>query len=330
MASLRSAIKKALKFCGDDGVFASCRFISSASGNGGHIVATDGQTGTVVEVSKGFEIPDCVVSKQSLVAAVKSRKLEFQTKDDLLYLGDGTPEYLCSVHPSSAFPLTPERPTDNSFQATTEWQELRKILHARGTNDNNPELHGIVFSRDGYAEATDSYRVARVWVGDMGLDGSVPGKVFLAWPTKKPFSVAVHDGAAWFKLMDEYRWGAVFFDENYPDTTQAIAQGSSSVAAPLAHLIENIEQTSQKLATDCITLYVSHLCDPGDPETAWAGSPNESHPDAYATQVSAKQILETLRECDTPCVRLAMTGDQMSPVVIDSGRLSAAVWPVLN
>ena len=112
MASLRSAIKKALKFCGDEGIFATCRFIpkDDTRNNGGIVEATDGNIGIRVKIDKQHDIPPCVVSKQSLVGAIAARKLEFVEHSDMLYLGDSEPTYR-HLHEFESFPSIPEQPS---------------------------------------------------------------------------------------------------------------------------------------------------------------------------------------------------------------------------
>jgi len=128
----------------------------------------------------------------------------------------------------------------------------------------------------------------------------------------------------------ELRFSKILSDEAFPDTALALPKFTAHRIVDRSALMSSIEETSERLGIDAVTLFVSHVCDDNAPEAAWAGIHQEPPLDTSRIQLSAADFLETLKQCDTPSVRLSMTGDEMEPILVSSGRMEAAIWPVLN
>lgn len=172
------------------------------------VSATNLEAGRTVEVEADIETDGRIlapVNFAQIAAGAQGSTLELSATESNLSISDGASKWRLQLGNVDDYPET--SPDVDEETDVESWQRIRAVATAAGKKSDRPILQGVHFG-DGYAVATDSYRIA--WTEFDAPEALVPSAAIrsldvpvetLGFGTRH-VTAKVEDGFWWSRVID--------------------------------------------------------------------------------------------------------------------------------
>lgn len=346
---LRTAIQRAAKFAptgkAAPELLRAVRLLPSSEGHPSRLFATGGHVGVLVDV-EGVELPPAVLPLDPLRKAIKGAasvdavaRADVGEMFDVVVTSKATRErssYRIQGWDPSRFPGFPMFPTIDQMDYVAQWDAVKGVIHAVGTDAMKPELQVIAFG-SGWVQASDRDRIARQYV-DVPWRGYIHADVFRGWPRGEVHAY-VDDTYSWWRVGGELRYGVVQrgnrFHERFDAHLPRVWEGAR-VVVDRVRLRDGIARALDVSAwkTVGVELGSRGIVVRGYNDGVESDVQHEvevpvltSHGESAAKLLYGKYLLEAVDAAPTSRLRIGYHPDPNGLIRIESGPLVQVIWP---
>lgn len=297
------------------------------------VYATDGVASAMTCV--GIELPYALLPVERVAALPKfdwgSARAD---KNSVTFLARDGGIFEAQARDSTAYPRPPAMcPTMSPLQP---WSAFVSLANVAATVSAKSALFQHLRLRPTCVEATDAARVAVADVPGWREDALLPARLVRGWK-HGPVEAAFTPDMAWLRRGDEVRMSPITVGPAFPDCASHLPPYHTWPALVLevkefrSAVQKAVAASAKKLVRLCLrengceVQSYSDLVDGRRFQVVVPGvSVNRPRVDRV---VSGKLLLRTLQAATTPCVRLCVQDDEVSPVRIESGAIVEGIWP---
>lgn len=347
--NLRMAIQRAARFAPSGKaapeLLKAVRLLPRSDGHPARLFATGGHVGVLVDV-EGIDLPPAVLPLEPLKKAIKGAtsvdavlRADVGEAFDVVVTSKATREqsrYRIQGWDPDRFPGFPMFPTVDQMSRVAQWDNIKSVLHAVGTDPLKPELQVVAFG-PGWVQASDRNRIARRYA-KVPWRGFIHADVFRSWPQGDAYAY-VDDTYSWWRVGGELRYGVVQrtnrfherFDSHFPHIWEGdrlvVDQVRFRDGVARALDVSKWKTVGLKLGPEGIVVRgynegietdVQH--EARIPIVSCNGAPVEK-------LILGKYLLEGIDATSTTRLRIGYHLDPKGPIRIESGPLVQVIWP---
>lgn len=298
---------------------------------GPRVYASQGSLGIMVYVD-AEDLPNVAVDSDALkaiLAGTKGLTVEVSHKQVVFTDSEGG-QHTTIPQDMTGSPGIP--PVPREWTTVQDWWAVEKVLHCVSKDKQQPHLQCVHF-REGAAEATDRFRMARVFV-DLPLKGLLSADTFRQWPKNlETLDLAVvDDSVVWLRMGDEIRLSCLMRAYTYSDLEPALPKvyNGPAVAVDREELTAAVKKAVATKEEGISLGFTPQVQAIGIVAGSFSTGINckvvRGTSVAWTKHVNAKWLQSALRVCTTPKVLLGY-GD-IDPLRVESGPFVEGLWPL--